>query len=88
MTYQPTKQTRQWAAIIGKQIEDSIKYYYGAGWYQFGELMRDDIIEGRIMTALIHVERFARGDMVAGEFEVRARLVREYVKSHINPTKE
>lgn len=75
--FEVTKDARQWGKIVAKQIADSIKANYGAGWRHFGPSLRSDIAEGKIMGIMFNVERFSRGDLADGEFEGRARVVRE-----------
>lgn len=83
-TFVATKETAQWAKIVAKQIEESIKNNYGAGWRHFGPELRADIIDGKIMGIMINVERFARGDLADGEFEGRIIAIRAAV-AHLNP---
>jgi hypothetical protein len=85
MTYEITKETKQWAKIVGEQLVKDVAYEYGNGWRHFGVRLRADIIEGRILGIMLNVERFSRGDMADGEFEARARVVRDYVTAKINP---
>lgn len=75
----------KWARTVGKQIEDSVKHNYGAGWRHFGPELRDNIIDGKIMRVMINVERFELGNIATGEFGARVQAVRDYLTPRINP---
>lgn len=82
--FEVTKEAKQWAKVVAKIVAADVASEYGNGWRHFGSRLRADIIEGRIMGALLNVERFSRGDMADGEFEGRARLLRDAL-AHLNP---
>lgn len=80
------KEYTKWAAIVGRKIEDEIKFEYGNAWRQFGRELRNDIIHGRLVYALLQVERITRNcGLAEGEFEARVQAIRDYIMPRINP---
>lgn len=80
------KEHTKWAKIVGQKIEEQIKSEYGNAWRQFGRELKSDIIHGRIMYALLQMERFAHGwGLAAGEIEARVQAIRDYIMPRINP---
>lgn len=84
--FQTTAAVSLWANIVGKQIEADLNRVYGRGLLMLGPSLRNDIIHGHILRALLQMDRLSRGDAIeSGELDARVQAVASYLNPRINP---